>query len=87
MGRDRVIETYIQRLLDWEAPITADSLNALAAEVGLGPDDIAAVKQKAQDHLERGRNYLDFNCPDEAIEELTQASALEIGRASCRERV
>ncbi|MEM1253157.1 MAG: hypothetical protein AAGI69_12035 [Cyanobacteria bacterium P01_H01_bin.21] len=77
MGRDRVIETYIQRLLDWEAPITAESLNALAAEVGLGPDDIAAVKQKAQDHLERGRNYLDFNCPDEAIEELTQANALD----------
>ncbi|MBT9314655.1 hypothetical protein [Leptothoe spongobia] len=77
MGRDRIIENYIQRLLDWEEPVTADTLNALAEEVGLGPDDIAAIKQTAQNHLERGRSYLEFNCFDEAIEELTQATSLD----------
>ncbi len=77
MGRDRIIETYVQRLLNWEEPLTADSLSAIAQEVGLGPDDMAAVQQKAQEHFDRGRNYLEFNCLDEAIDELTQATALD----------
>lgn len=77
MGRDRIIETYVQRLLAWEEPMTADRLSALAQEVGLGPDDIAAVQQKAQDHFDLGRNYLEFDCLDEAIEELTQAKVLD----------
>ncbi|MFG6096173.1 FxLYD domain-containing protein [Leptothoe sp. ISB3NOV94-8A] len=77
MGREQIIETYIQRLLAWEEPLTADKLSALAAEVGLSSEDVAAVQQKAQDHLERGRNYLDFDCLDEAITELTQATALD----------
>ncbi|MEM8611328.1 MAG: hypothetical protein AAGF93_04860 [Cyanobacteria bacterium P01_H01_bin.105] len=77
MSRDRIIETYIQRLLSWKKPITADQLSALATEVGLDSDDMAAVQQQAQDHLERGRNYLDFNCLDEAIDELTQAVTLD----------
>ncbi len=77
MGRDKIIETYVQRLLNWKEPITADSLSAIAQEVGLGPDDMAAVQQKAQDHFDRGRNYLDFDCLDEAIDELSQATALD----------
>lgn len=77
MGRDRIIETYIQRLRSWEEPLTADSLDTIAQEVGLEPDDLAAVQQKAQDHLERGRSYLEFSCLDEAIDELNQAMALD----------
>ncbi|MEM7067072.1 MAG: FxLYD domain-containing protein [Cyanobacteria bacterium P01_B01_bin.77] len=77
MGRDLIIEQYIQRLLDWEEPVTAETLTALAQEAGLGPDELAAVQKKAQDHLERGRNYLDFDCLDDAIDELTQATTLD----------
>ncbi|MEM9807622.1 MAG: hypothetical protein AAF959_20350 [Cyanobacteria bacterium P01_D01_bin.56] len=77
MGRDQIIEDYIQRLLHWEEPVTAETLTTLAQEAGLGPDDMAAVKQKAQDHLDRGRNYLDYDCLDEAIDELTQATYLD----------
>ncbi|MEM6254677.1 MAG: FxLYD domain-containing protein [Cyanobacteria bacterium P01_D01_bin.156] len=77
MGRDQIIEDYIQRLLSWEEPVTAAALTSLAEEAGLGPDDMAAVEQKAKDHSDRGRNYLDFDCLDEAIEELTQATALD----------
>lgn len=77
MGSDRIIETYIQRLRNWEAPMTADRLNALAEEVGLAPDDMAAVQQKAQDHLERGQGYLEFGRLDDAINELTQATSLD----------
>lgn len=77
MGRDLIIEQYIQRLLAWEDPVTAETLSALAEEAGLGPDDLAAVQKKAQDHLERGRNYLDFDRLDDAIDELTQATTLD----------
>lgn len=77
MGRDRIIEQYIQRLLEWEDPVTAETLSALAAEAGLGPEELAAVQKKAQEHLERGRNYLDFDRLDDAIDELTQATTLD----------
>ena len=84
MERDRtssnysndIIETYIQRLLAWEDTLTAETLNDLAAEAGLGPTEIAAVQEKAKAHLKRGLNYLEHDCVDDAIEELTQATAL-----------
>lgn len=77
MGRDRIIETYIQRLLEWEEPPTAERLNALAQEIGLDSDDIATVQQKAQEHFEQGRHHLDADRLDDAIDELTQATALD----------
>ncbi|MGD1855273.1 MAG: hypothetical protein ACFB2W_13600 [Leptolyngbyaceae cyanobacterium] len=77
MSRDRIIKTYIERLLAWEEPVTPQRLDALAAEVGLGPDDIAAVRKQAQAHLTRGQNYIDFDCLDEAIDELGQAASLD----------
>ena len=84
MERDRtssnysndIIETYVQRLLAWEDTLTAETLNDLAAEAGLGPTEIAAVQEKAKAHLKRGLNYLEHDCVDDAIEELTQAAAL-----------
>ncbi|MEO1180618.1 MAG: FxLYD domain-containing protein [Cyanobacteria bacterium J06636_28] len=77
MGRDRIIETYIQRLREWKEPPTAERLNALAQEIGLDSDDIATVQQKAQAHFEQGRHHLDTDCLDDAIDELTQATALD----------
>lgn len=77
MSCDRTIETYIERLLAWKEPITAQKLDELATEIGLSPDDIAAIHKQAQDHLSRGKNYIDFDCFDEAIEELTQAASLD----------
>ena len=77
MGRDLIIETYIQRLSEWEEPPTAERLNALAQEIGLDSDDIATVQQKAQEHFEQGRHHLDADRLDDAIDELTQATALD----------
>lgn len=77
MSRDRTLETYVERLLAWEEPITAKKLEALAAEVGLSQEDLAAVRKQAQDHLSRGKNYVEFDCLEEAIEELTQAASLD----------
>lgn len=73
---DSIIETYIQQLLAWEAPLTVETLNSLAEEVGLGPAEIAAIQKKAQAHFKRGSNYLNRDYVDDAIEELTQATAL-----------
>ena len=47
MSCDRTIETYIERLLAWKEPITAQTLDQLATEIGLSPDDMAAI------HIER----------------------------------
>ncbi|MEO0739933.1 MAG: hypothetical protein AAFZ35_24365, partial [Cyanobacteria bacterium J06649_12] len=77
MSCDRTIETYIERLLAWKDPITAQTLDQLATEIGLSPDDMAAIHKQAQDHLSRGKNYIGFDCFDEAIEELTQAASLD----------
>lgn len=77
MSRDRIIETYVERLLAWKDPITVEKLDDLAAEVGLSPEDIAAVRKQAQNHLARGKNYLDFDCVEDAIEKLTQAASLD----------
>lgn len=77
MGREQIIENYVQRLLQWEEPVTKETLKTLAADAGLGPDDIAAVQEHAQNHLERGKNYLYFDCLDDAIEELTQTVTLD----------
>ena len=77
MSCDRTIETYIERLLAWKEPITAQTLDQLATESGLSPDDMAAIHKQAQDHLSRGKNYIGFDCFDEAIEELTQAASLD----------
>lgn len=77
MGRDRIIETYIQRLLEWKELPTAERLNALAQEIGLDSDDMATVRQKAQEHFEQGRQHLDADRLDDAIDELTQATALD----------
>lgn len=73
---DRIIETYVQRLLAWEAPLTSETLTSLATDVGLSEADIEAVERQAQAHLARGRNYLSVDCLDDAIEELTQATTL-----------
>ena len=73
---DRIIETYVQRLLAWEAPLTPETLTSLATEVGLSEADIQAVERQAQAHLARGRNYLSVDCLDDAIAELTQATTL-----------
>ncbi|MEM9266625.1 MAG: FxLYD domain-containing protein [Cyanobacteria bacterium P01_F01_bin.13] len=77
MGRDRIIEAYIQRLLAWEKPITSSTLRAIAKEVGITGPEVDAISLQAKAHFTRGRNYIEFDCLNDAIEELTQAMALD----------
>ncbi|NEQ52369.1 MAG: hypothetical protein F6K11_19880 [Leptolyngbya sp. SIO3F4] len=77
MDRDRIIEVYIQRLLAWEKPVTADTLAAISKEVGITPAEMHAIKRQAKAHFTRGRNYLEFGCLNDAIDEITQAMSLD----------
>ena len=77
MGRDRIIEAYIQRLLAWEKPITRATLTMIAEEVGITSGELEAISIQAKAHLTRGRGYIEFGCLDDAINELNQAAALE----------
>ena len=77
MDRDRIIEAYIQRLLAWEKPVTPDTLAAISKEVGITPAEMHAVRRQAKAHFARGRNYVQFGCLNDAIEEMTQATSLD----------
>lgn len=77
MDRDRTIEAYIQRLLAWEKPLNKNTLVAIAKEAGVTPAEMDAIKRQANAHFTRGRNYIEFGVLNEAIEELTQAVALD----------
>ena len=76
MGRDRIIEAYIQRLLAWETPVTQVTLTSVAEEVGLTHEELEAITTQAQTHLTRGRAYIEFGCLDDALNELSQAATL-----------
>jgi tetratricopeptide (TPR) repeat protein len=75
---DRLIEVYLQRLLELRQsqPLQQTDLEALALELGMTAEDLEVARQQAQDHLTRGQGYGQFQRWDEAIEELTQAVAL-----------
>lgn len=77
MGRDRIIETYIQRLLAWEQPLTNATLTGIAEEVGITHSELEAISAQAQSHLTRGRAYIEFGCLDDAIHELNQSASLD----------
>ncbi len=77
MGRDRIIEAYIQRLLSWEQPMTQNTLAVIAEEVGITSTELEAITVQANSHLTRGRAYIEFGCLDDAIKELDHAASLE----------
>ncbi|MEM6254679.1 MAG: hypothetical protein AAF821_17330 [Cyanobacteria bacterium P01_D01_bin.156] len=77
MGRASIIEAYIQQLLAWDQPITPDVLNTIAQELGITAGELAAIKLKVQNHLERSRSYRDVDNFNSAIDELVQASNLD----------
>ncbi len=77
MGRDRIIEAYIQRLLTWEKPLTSATLTVIAEEVGITGNELDAIRSQADSHLTRGRAYMEFGCLDDAIKELNQSVSLD----------
>ncbi|MEM6254678.1 MAG: hypothetical protein AAF821_17325 [Cyanobacteria bacterium P01_D01_bin.156] len=77
MGQARIIEAYIQKLLDWDKPLDKNTLATISKEVGISPAEMHAVKRQAMAHISRGRNYLKSDSLDDAIDEFTQAMKLD----------
>ena len=77
MGRASIIEAYIQQLLAWNKPITPAILRAIAKEVGITQGELEAIRVRVQAHLTRSHSYQEFGHLDKAINELTQAQALD----------
>ncbi|MBX2865090.1 MAG: hypothetical protein KTR27_16180 [Leptolyngbyaceae cyanobacterium MAG.088] len=76
MGRDRIIEAYIQRLLSWEQPLTSNTFAVIAEEVGITKSEVDAISVQSKSHLTRGCAYVEFGCLDDAINELNQSASL-----------
>ena len=77
MGCASIIEAYIQQLLAWNKPITPAILRAIAKEVGITQGELEAIRVRVQAHLTRSHSYQEFGHLDKAINELTQAQALD----------
>ncbi|MEO0736444.1 MAG: hypothetical protein AAFZ35_06515 [Cyanobacteria bacterium J06649_12] len=77
MARASIIEAYIQRLLAWNQPVTQSTLTTIATEVGITQGELDAINLKVEAHIARGLNYWEFDQLDSAIDELTQARALD----------
>ncbi|MGD1858038.1 MAG: tetratricopeptide repeat protein [Leptolyngbyaceae cyanobacterium] len=77
MGRASIIEAYIQRLLEWNQPITPAILAAIAEEVGITQGELESIYLKVQAHLTRAHDYIELDYLENAIDELTQAQELD----------
>ena len=77
MARASIIEAYIQRLLAWNQPVTQSTLKTIAADVGITQGELDAINLKVEAHIARGLNHWEFGHLDSAIDELTQARALD----------
>lgn len=79
--RHKTVDRYVQRVLalrdEQTAEATAEELRAIALEIGLDEDDLAAVERSAADHFTRGEAYLEHERYADAITELEDAVALE----------
>jgi hypothetical protein len=78
--RDDMIRSYVSRVMEVrerrEGAMRAEDLRAIARDIGLSEEDLAAAEQEALDHIARGRQFLQHGRPDDAIAALSKAVAL-----------
>ena len=76
----QIIAAYVARVdeiqKDTHEELSARELKDIARELGLSDADLARADRTAQDHLSRGRGYLDHGLLDDAIAELRSAVVL-----------
>ncbi len=75
-GAKRYISRAIDLAAEREDELTDEELAAIAADLGLSPEDLARVDQVIEDHIERGRGYARHEMWDDAIDELEEALTL-----------
>lgn len=78
--RDDMIRSYVSRVMEVrerrEGAMRAEDLRAIARDIGLSEEDLAAAEQEALDHIARGRQFLQHGRSDDAIAALSKAVAL-----------
>lgn len=77
---EEALKAYIARILavkaDRSADLSADDLRAIALDLGLSEDDLAAGRAEAERYHQRGMGFLRHRRWADAVEELKAASAL-----------
>jgi tetratricopeptide (TPR) repeat protein len=80
-NRDIILHNYIERVMDLQRArrdaLSLDDLKSVARELGMSDEDMAAADTAARDYLERGNEHLSHKLWDDAVEELTNAVALD----------
>lgn len=79
--RDIILHNYIERVMDLQRArrdaLSLDDLKSVARELGMTEEDMAAADTAARDYRTRGLEHMRHKLWDEAVEELTNAVALD----------
>jgi tetratricopeptide (TPR) repeat protein len=78
--REIILHNYIERVMSLQRArrdaLSVADLKSVALELGMSDEDMAAADTAARDYLERGNQHLRHKLWDDAVEELTNAVAL-----------
>jgi tetratricopeptide (TPR) repeat protein len=78
--REIILHNYIERVMDLQRArrdaLSLADLKSVARELGMTDEDMAAADTAARDYQTRGLEHLRHKLWDEAVEELTNAVAL-----------
>ncbi|MEB3310585.1 MAG: hypothetical protein VKJ02_10155 [Snowella sp.] len=78
-----VIDNYIQRVTELSQSTnripSAEELEKIATDLGIGPEELQLAQKQAQDHFVRAQGYAGLKYWDDAIEELQEAIAFNPG--------
>ncbi len=75
--QESTLSTYLKRVMalkdERRGTPSEEELKAVAREIGLSDEDLAAIDQAAEDHAARGQGYLEHGRFSDAITELEEA--------------
>ena len=87
-SQDDMIKKYLSRAIDVseqrQQAMGDEELRAIAREVGLSDEDLHAAELAGREAHQRGVNFLKHGRPDDAINELEEATVLLPGRLDVR---
>jgi hypothetical protein len=78
--RDDMIRSYVSRVMEVrerrEDAMSAEELRAIARDIGLSDEDLAAAERESVDHAQRGRQFLQHDRLNDGIDALQKSLAL-----------
>lgn len=77
--QDKKLESYLRKLLEIQENerLEIEDLKAIAMNMGMDEADWQAVREALEDHLTRGQGHLDHQQWTDAIDEFTEARAID----------